>query len=235
MTDHAYNLAITWDRDSTMIGEDPVTGQKTFYVEGTDRGDKVTIEPRHHGNQMYQSLCFVPDEIHEGARVNANGQAIGTARFSNVPLSEWPNAAKDPELGAGFGVLAHVDMATDAPFVQDMWEQVNVWAKTAGKKEEAEIDAEIKRDQDMTAKTPITDQININHTIERAKLEPDTGNWPDQAFLRSWMFGEADAQGITIYTQRWPGREQGYDYTLPADADKLFSALVKYMRNNKNS
>lgn len=234
MAKHKYDLAVTWDRNSTMIGVDPSTGRKTFYVEGTDRGHKITIEPKHHFNKLYQSVCFGPDIIENDNEVSLNGQSIGTAKFSNVPLDEWPNAASDPELGAGYGVIGHVDLDTDDPFIMSMWPNIKKWEGPAADKEADEVDKEIKRDQDMTAKTPVDSQININDTITRAQQQPETGTWSDMSFLRSWMFGEADSQGITIYTQRWPGKEDGYDWTTPIDAHILYNALVNYMRKNKN-
>lgn len=232
---HTYNLAVTWDRSSTMIGVDPATGRKTFHLEGTDRGEKVTIEPKHHGSKLYQSLCFGPDSIEDDNEVSVNGQSVGKARFSNVPLDEWPNAVHDPELGPGYGVIAHVDLEEDDPFIQSLWTEVRGWVKTADKKEEEEVDAQIQRDRDMTARTPLVDQVNIDVTIQRARDTPDTGTWKDFPFLRSLAFGKADELGITIYTQRWEGREQGYDYTLLKDTDTLYGALVDYMRENKSS
>ena len=230
-----YRLHITWDHDSAMIGVNPDTKQQIFSLEGTATGGvHVKLTPEHRGMKMYYQLAFAPKAINEGVKVfvDPDNLYVGESRYTYMPLDEWPTAVPYQD---GMGSVVFVDIETDHLFIMGLWPSVRQWAPDAGKHEEAAVDAEIKRDLDMTAKTPLISQVNVDATIARAKSTPDVGEWSDFAFLRSLAFRLAAERGITIYTQRWEGRKDGYDYTLLTDADELYGALVDYMRANKDS
>ena len=126
-----------------------------------------------------------------------------------------------------------LDVSAKDPNAPRDWTRAEVERIVATCKQgQADDQAQVRRDYDMTAKTTRSQRCIVDDLISdvsEAYLDK-TGeqSWLDRPIAFRWCAGH----GVTIYTERWRGKRDGDDFILQTERQKVFDGLMRYLEEN---
>ena len=122
----------------------------------------------------------------------------------------------------------NLDVSAKDPNAPYDWTKAEVEKIVANtKRGMADDDAAVKRDYAMTAQTTPDTRAYVADVLAAA----GTSTLLD----RPLFYRLAASNGVTIYTERWPGKADGQDFILPADRPAMLSALKAWVKENDDA